>query len=82
MALTPSPASTAVFATNELLESILRHLPLHDIRSCQHVCAQWRAGIVAFLHLQQQLFLAPIPIGEYLTALDETWKPKIVTTPL
>ncbi|KAF7195314.1 hypothetical protein HII31_03206 [Pseudocercospora fuligena] len=49
----------AVFATTELLENILRYLPMKDLLLDQRVCKKWQAVILRSKEMQQQLFFQP-----------------------
>lgn len=59
-------ATSRVFNTPELLETILLHLPMNDIISANTVSKQWRASITGSVSLQRALFLVAVP-GQYLT---------------
>lgn len=50
----------AVFLTTELLENILRHLPMRDLLFVHRVCRKWRAVICESKQLQQALYLVPL----------------------
>jgi len=49
-----------VFNIPELLEIILRHLPIKRLLHVQRVCRQWRATVESSLELQRALFFEPI----------------------
>ncbi|KAF7187798.1 hypothetical protein HII31_10698 [Pseudocercospora fuligena] len=52
-------AAAAVFYTAELLESILKLLPMRDLLLDQRVCTHWRDAIKQSPELQQNLFFQP-----------------------
>ncbi|KAF2656964.1 hypothetical protein K491DRAFT_714862 [Lophiostoma macrostomum CBS 122681] len=45
----------------ELLEQILLHLPQRDLLLAQRVCRRWHAVINSSKHIQQALYLLPLP---------------------
>ncbi|KAF2167173.1 hypothetical protein M409DRAFT_54364 [Zasmidium cellare ATCC 36951] len=49
----------AVFLTTELLENVLRFLPMKDLLISQRVARKWRAVISESKELQQALFMIP-----------------------
>ncbi|KAK4493801.1 hypothetical protein PRZ48_014986 [Zasmidium cellare] len=51
--------SNAVFLTTELLENVLRFLPMKDLLISQRVARKWRAVINESKELQQALFMVP-----------------------
>lgn len=59
-AATRRSVTEAVFLTTELLENILRHLPMKDLLLVQRVCRKWRAVITSNKELQQALYFIPI----------------------
>lgn len=67
---TPSPtwhrAAHVVLSTNELLCSIIAHLPLKDIIAATGICRAWRDAIAADTTLQQAMFLKPVELSEVL----------------
>lgn len=54
-------ASTTVFTTTELLESILTHLPTKDLLLSQGVNKTWQKTITGSPTLQRALFFQPAP---------------------
>ncbi|KAK5137451.1 hypothetical protein LTR08_008429 [Meristemomyces frigidus] len=57
--MTRKSVSDAVFLTTELLENILRFLPMKDLLLSQRVTKKWRAVISESMLLQQALFFLP-----------------------
>lgn len=49
----------AVFLTTELLENVLRHLPMKDLLLAQRVSRKWSGVIKQSKELQQALFFVP-----------------------
>ncbi|KAK4540349.1 hypothetical protein LTR36_009306 [Oleoguttula mirabilis] len=60
---TPTPASSKVINTAELLEKILLCLPMQCLLLMQRVCKTWHALILSSIHLQRALFLLPASCG-------------------
>ncbi|EME84714.1 uncharacterized protein MYCFIDRAFT_195697 [Pseudocercospora fijiensis CIRAD86] len=58
---TDIPARNAVFATTELLENILLHLPSKAIAKSQMVCRKFRDVVEESPLLQIQIFNQPVP---------------------
>jgi hypothetical protein len=71
---TPLPlaneAAHAVFSTNELLCSIVTHLPLNDIVVATGVCRTWRNALAMDLTIHRKLFFRPIEIHEVMAESD------------
>lgn len=60
-----------VFATAELLESILRHLPVGDLLLAQRVSRTFKNTISSSPMLQQNLFFQPRPVDRVSRAHNE-----------
>lgn len=67
-----TPASHAVFATNELLTTIFCHLGTIELIRCMRVSRVWRTAIQGSLDLNKQLFLARDDSGHEKWYIDET----------
>ncbi|KAK3641461.1 hypothetical protein LTR56_011274 [Elasticomyces elasticus] len=90
---TTSIASTAVFATTELLEHILSSLALVDLAHAERVSRKWRDVIASSVQMKQALFMEAVPAelfatlprasklrpkGEVLISADKSWPIMVV----
>jgi len=75
------PASTKVFATFDLLEDILLHLPLQDLFLTQRVCKQWQKMQQTSTRVRKALFLEPFHSQKvyYPSTYEPNWY--LVPTP-
>jgi hypothetical protein len=55
-----------VFSTNELLCSIVTHLPFYDIVAATSVCKSWRDALQADPSVKEALFLKPAKVHEVM----------------